>query len=127
MGRQCEACDLGSRSMRAALLAVVLLLVSAPAVAAAMPVAADTPLILATEAEGEEGEGEGEEAPPTTAVSEGGIAPAELVPTDSTEPAEDQWTAKFLAPLVAILGALGVIAAFAAYGLRLRARYRVVE
>lgn len=109
--------------MKAVLLAALFLLVSAPALAA-MPAAADTSIILATEAEGE---GEGDEAPPTTAVSEGGIAPAELVPPDTTEPAEDQWTAKFLAPLVAILGTLGVIAAFILYGLRLRARYRIVE
>lgn len=74
-----------------------------------------------------EGEGEAEEAPPTTVVSEGGIAPAELAPPADEAAAEDQWTAKFLAPTVAILGVLGIIAAFAFYGLRVRGRYRVVE
>lgn len=102
-------------------LMLVATLLAGPAL---LPMTADTPLVLATEAEGEEG---GEPAPSTTEVSEGGIAPAELAPPEPDDPQEDQWTAKFLAPLVAILGVLGVVAAFALYGLRLRGRYRVVE
>ena len=107
--------------MKAVLLAAVFLLLSAPAVAA-MPHSMDSSLILAVEAEDE-----GEEAPPTTSVSEGGITPAEVAPPEEAEDPEDQWTAKFLAPTVAILGALGVVAAFLLYGVRLRGRYRVVE
>ncbi|NND03861.1 MAG: hypothetical protein HKN91_13855 [Acidimicrobiia bacterium] len=107
--------------MKVVLLSAVFLMLSAPAVAA-MPQSLDSSLILATEAETE-----GEEAPPTTTVSEGGIAPAELVPPVEEVENEDQWTAKFLAPTVAILGALGVVAAFILYGIRLRGRYRVVE
>lgn len=107
--------------MRALLLAVALLLVAAPAMAAA-PSGVDAPLVLAVEAEDE-----GEEAPPTTVMSEGGIEPAEMAPPDAEEEREDQWTAKFLAPTVAALGALGVVAALILYGVRLRGRYRVVE
>lgn len=102
-------------------LAALFTLAMAPA---ALAVTDGTTLILATEAEGEE---EGEPAPSTTMVSEGGIEPAELAPPPAEDEREDQWTAKFLAPLVAILGAIGVAAAFALYGLRLRGRYRVVE
>lgn len=105
------------------LLVATLLLATTPAVAAATA-GPDRPMVLATEAEGE---GDEEQAPPTTAVSEGGIEPAELAPPGEEEPAEDQWTAKFLAPTVAILGALGIVAAFVLYGLRLRGRYRIVE
>ena len=107
--------------MKVVLLAAAFLLLSAPAVAA-MPQPMDASLILAVEAEDE-----GEEAPPTTSVSEGGITPAETAPPDTAEEPEDQWTAKFLAPTVAILGALGVVAAFLLYGVRLRGRYRVVD
>ncbi len=109
--------------MKVVLLSAVLLLLTAPAVAAKSQ-SVDAPLFLATEAETE---GEVDEAPPTTAVSEGGIAPAEMAPPPDAAEDEDQWTAKFLAPTVAILGAIGVVAAFILYGLRLRGRYRVVE
>lgn len=112
-----------SRPMRVVLLAAVFLLLSAPALAA-MAQDVDSPLLLATEAESE---GEGDEAPPTTTVSEGGIAPAELAPVAEEADSDEPWTAKFLAPTVAILGALGVVAAFVLYGIRLRGRYRVVE
>lgn len=114
---------LTSRPMRVVLLAVLFLLVSAPAVAA-LPQTADAPLVLATEAETE---GEAEEPPSTTTVSEGGIEPAEMAPVTAEEESEDQWTAKFLAPTVAILGALGVVAALTLYGVRLRGRYRIVD
>lgn len=109
--------------MKVVLFAAVFLVLSAPALAA-LPQSLDTSLILATEAETE---GDGDEVPPTTSVSEGGIAPAELAPTPEAEGDEDQWTAKFLAPTTAILGALGVVAAIILYGVRLRGRYRVVE
>lgn len=108
--------------MRPLLLAVLFVFVFAPA---ALALQADDPIVVAfTEAEGEE---QVEEVPPTTVVSEGGIAPAELTPPAEESDLEDQWTAKFLAPTVAILAALGIVAAFAFYGLRVRARYRVVE
>ncbi len=109
--------------MRAVLLAALFVVLMAPAALASTQ--GDAPLVVAfTEAEGE---GEGEEAPPTTTVSEGGIAPAELAPPVEESEVEDQWTAKFLAPTVAILGAIGVVAAVAFYGVRVRGRYRVVE
>ena len=109
--------------MKALILFTLVLVLLSPAAAAAST-GDDGPLVLAfTEAE----EGEGEEAPPTTAVSEGGIAPAELAPPETEDESEDQWTAKFLAPTVAILAVLGIVAALALYGLRLRGRYRVVE
>lgn len=108
--------------MRAVLLAALFVALVAPAALASQ---ADAPMVVAfTEAEGE---GDVEEAPPTTTVSEGGIAPAELAPPNEEAESEDQWTAKFLAPTVAILAVLGIVAAFALYGVRIRGRYRVVE
>jgi hypothetical protein len=111
--------------MKTLVLTALLLLVFAPAAAATQAVIDDAPVLVAfTEAESEEGD---EPAPTTTMVSEGGIEPAELAPpADESEP-EDQWTARFLAPTVALLGILGVVAALALYGVRLRAKYRVVE
>ena len=89
---------------------------------AAAPVPADPVLLAFTEAAEEESE-----APPTTAVSEGGVAPAELAPPVEEEPAADQWTAKFLAPTVAVLGLLGVGVSIALYGIRVRSKYRVAD
>lgn len=111
--------------MKVLALAAVFVVVLAPA-AFAFPAASDDSSVLLAFTEAES-EGEGDEAPPTTMVSEGGIEPAELVPPVEEEAAEDQWTAKYLAPTVAILGALGVVAAIGLYGLRLRGKYRVVE
>lgn len=111
--------------MKALVLAAFFLVVLAPAAIAQPKSLDDSSTVFAfTEADSE---GDAEEAPPTTMVSEGGITPAELAPAADETVAEDQWTAKYLAPTVAILGALGVVAAFALYGIRLRARFRVVE
>jgi hypothetical protein len=107
--------------MKALLLAALLVVIAAPVAAAAATGTADPTLLAFTEAEDEH------EAPPTTAVSEGGVAPAELAPPVDDEPAEDQWTAKFLAPTVALLGLLGVVASIALYGLRVRSKYRVAD
>lgn len=109
--------------MKALLVAAIFALFPSPALAAAMT-SADTAIVVAfTEAETEPGS----EAPTTTAVSQGGITPAELAPPADDAEVEDQWTAKYLAPTVAVLGILGVIAAFALYGLRVRARYRISD
>lgn len=111
-----------SRPMKALLIAALLVVITAPAAAAAASVAADPFLLAFTQVEEEESE-----APPTTAVSEGGVAPAELAPPVADELAEDQWTAKFLAPTVALLGLLGVVVSIALYGLRVRSKYRIVD
>jgi len=105
------------------LLFLVALFVAAIA-PAAVAVDDDSHVVAFTEAEGE---GEVEQPPSTTIMSEGGIAPAELAPPVAEDEVEDQWTAKFLAPTVALLAVLGIVAALAVYGIRLRARYRVVE
>ena len=111
--------------MKALLLAALLVVIAAPAAAASTGIATtaspDPFLYAFTEAEDDH------EAPPTTTVSEGGVAPAELAPPIDDEAAEDQWTAKFLAPTVALLGLLGVVASIAFYGLRVRSKYRVAE
>jgi hypothetical protein len=114
--------------MKALLLAALLVVIAAPAAAGAAtgvatPSAGEPVLFAFTEADTEDGH----EAPPTTAVSEGGVAPAELAPPIEDEAAEDQWTAKFLAPTVALLGLLGVVASIALYGLRVRSKYRVAD
>ncbi len=108
--------------MRILFLTALLLVLAAPAWAA-VPDGDGSSVLAFTEAESEEGG----EAPPTTQTSQGGITPAEMAPAAEDEPPEDQWTAKFLAPLVAVLGVIGIVVAFILYGLRLRGRYRVVE
>ena len=109
--------------MKALLLAALLVVIAAPAAAAATTGVSNPQLLAFTEAEDEDGH----EAPSTTIVSEGGVAPAELAPPIEDDAAEDQWTAKFLAPTVAILGLLGVVASIALYGARVRSKYQVAE
>lgn len=116
--------DLGSPSMKALALAALIVVVFAPAAVALPASFGDSTRIMAFT---EESEGDGDEAPATTMISEGGVEPAELAPPVDEAVAEDQWTAKFLAPTVALLGVLGVIAAVALYGVRLRGKYRVIE
>ena len=52
--------------------------------------------------------------------------PAVMVPEAVEEAEEDPWTARFLAPAVAALGAVAVGSAAAYYVVRIRGRYRVV-
>ncbi|MCP4309184.1 MAG: hypothetical protein GY926_14245 [bacterium] len=52
--------------------------------------------------------------------------PAVVVPESEEEAAEDPWTARFLAPIGAVLGAVAVGSAVAYYVVRIRGRYRVV-
>ena len=111
------------------LTALLILLTAAPALAAerasdGTSASASPAIVVAfTEAADEEPD----EGPPTTEVSEGGVEPAQMAPPVEEDAAEDQWTAKFLAPLVAVLGVLGIILAAVMYGVRLRGRYRVVD
>ncbi len=52
--------------------------------------------------------------------------PAVIVSEGEEEATEDPWTSRFLAPTVAVLGALAVGSAAAYYVVRIRGRYRVV-
>ncbi len=52
--------------------------------------------------------------------------PAVVVPEEDAEPAEDPWTARFLAPLVLIIGVVSLVGASAYYVVRIRGRYRTV-
>lgn len=52
--------------------------------------------------------------------------PAVMVPEAEEEETEDPWTSRFLAPAVAVLGAVAVGSAAAYYVVRVRGRYRVV-
>ncbi len=52
--------------------------------------------------------------------------PAVLVPEEAAEATEDPWTARFLAPVGAAIGAVTVGSAAAYYAIRIRGRYRVV-
>ncbi len=52
--------------------------------------------------------------------------PAVVVPEDAEESAEDPWTARFLAPLVFVIGAVSLGAAVSYYVVRIRGRYRTV-
>ncbi len=61
------------------------------------------------------------------AGTETGIVPAvEAPPTSETE-TEAPWTQRFLAPALLALGILGLVGSIAYYGVRIRARYRVVD
>ncbi len=68
---------------------------------------------------------EGDE--PDTAVNESGIEPAVDAPPAEVDEEEQPWTARLLAPMVLVLGVVGLVTATAMYGLRIRGRYRVVE
>jgi len=111
--------------MRLLALTAVFLLALAPA-AVALPTFADDGVSLVAFTEGE-GEADDESTPGMTMVSEGGIEPVELAPPSTSNLQEDQWTAKFLAPVVALLGILGIVLSIVFYGVRLRGRYRVVD
>lgn len=67
--------------------------------------------------------------PTTTEASEpsSGIVPAEEAPDVAEEEEEQPWTARFLAPTVLAIGAIATVATIVVYGLRVRARYEVVE
>jgi hypothetical protein len=110
--------------MKVLALAALLLAFAAPAFSASSDHGDGRMALAFTEAEVEE---PGDVVPTTTTVSEGGVVPAELAPAPEADEAEDAWTAKFLAPTVAILGVLGIAFALLLYGVKLRARYRVVE
>ena len=65
------------------------------------------------------------------AVADAGVQivaaePAVMVPEEAEEETDDPWTARFLAPAVAVLGAVAVGSAAAYYVVRIRGRYRVV-
>lgn len=86
-------------------------------VLAALPAAAFT-----------EGETEGEaEVVEEDQGSELGIEPAVEAPPVAEEETEFPWTQRFLAPTVAALAVLGLIGSIVYYGLRVRAKYRVVQ
>jgi len=100
---------------RTSIFAVLFFLV---AVAFAPSATADQGMVLAT-AEAED-ETDVVEEPATD------VTPA----VEAEEAAEDEddqpWTSRFLVPTVLAMGALGVVAAFGYYVVRVRGRYRVV-
>lgn len=61
------------------------------------------------------------------AGAETGIVPAVEAPPTSESETEAPWTQRFLAPAVLALGILGLIGSVAYYGIRIRARYHVVD
>lgn len=52
--------------------------------------------------------------------------PAVVVPEEAEADEEDPWTARFLAPAVAVLGVIVIGASVSYYVVRVRGRYRVV-
>jgi hypothetical protein len=52
--------------------------------------------------------------------------PAVVVPEEVEEGVEDPWTARFLAPLVFVIGVVSLGAAVSYYVVRIRGRYRTV-
>jgi hypothetical protein len=97
-----------------ALLAMLLVIVAGPAAAAE-----GTGLTLATAETEDEGADVSDE--PMTDV-----VPAVEAEEGAEEEAEQPWTSRFLVPTVLAMGALGVVAAFGFYVVRVRGRYRVV-
>ncbi len=61
-----------------------------------------------------------------TSVQVVAAEPAVMLPEAEEEADEDPWTARFLAPAVAALGAVAVGSAAAYYVVRVRGRYRVI-
>ncbi len=74
-------------------------------------------------------EGSTETTVPDTggAGTETGIVPAVEAPPLAETPTEAPWTQRFLAPTILALGVLGLIGSIVFYGVRIRARYRVVD
>jgi hypothetical protein len=66
-------------------------------------------------------------ADPGGVGTETGIVPAVEAPPTSESESEVPWTQRFLAPAVLALGILGLVGSIAYYGVRIRARYRVVD
>jgi hypothetical protein len=52
--------------------------------------------------------------------------PAVVVPEEAEEDSEDPWTARFLAPLVLVIGVVTIGASAAYYVIRIKGRYRTV-
>lgn len=63
----------------------------------------------------------------TGSGSETGIVPAVEAPPLAEEEEEAPWTQRFLAPTVLALGVLGLVGSVVYYGVRIRARYHVVD
>jgi hypothetical protein len=63
----------------------------------------------------------------TTEAPSSGLTPAVEAPPEEEEGEEQPWTARFLAPLVLVLGLAALIGAIAYYGVRIRRRYRVIS
>lgn len=57
------------------------------------------------------------------------VAPTPAVVVDSTPAVteDEAWTFRFLVPTLAVLTGLALVGSFAAYGVRVRARYRVAR
>ena len=53
--------------------------------------------------------------------------PAEEFPEEAEEEGEQPWTSRYLAPTVAAMAALVLVAVAILYGFRVRGRYRVVR
>ena len=53
--------------------------------------------------------------------------PAVVVDTTPTPIVEDAWTFRFLVPTVLVVSGLALVGALAAYGVRVRGRYRVAR
>lgn len=96
---------------------VALFLTAVPAAA----LAGDEFVSAFTEAESES------ETEPEGPGNTSGIEPAVEAPPVVEEDTEQPWTARYLAPAVLVIGIVALIASGAAYMIRVRGRYRVVE
>lgn len=52
--------------------------------------------------------------------------PAVVVPEEAEGSTDDPWTARFLAPLVLVIGVVSLVAAGSYYVVRIRGRYRII-
>ena len=63
----------------------------------------------------------------SAATTVAGPVPAVVVDTTPTPIVEDAWTFRFLVPTVLVVSGLALVGALAAYGVRVRGRYRVAR
>ena len=63
----------------------------------------------------------------SAATTVAGPVPAIVVDTTPAPITEDAWTFRFLVPTVLVVSGLALVGALAAYGIRVRGRYRVAR
>jgi hypothetical protein len=91
------------------------LLLGAPTAAVAFDAGQGATIVALTE----------EPSETTTTAPSSGLTPAVEAPAPDEDKSTQPWTARFLAPLILLLGLAALVAAVAYYGVRIKRRYRI--